>query len=248
MALLAAVVSAGGCGARFYSPPSGPGVAATDAPAAIAEATRHCRSVQTFQAVMRLSGRRLPNLNVLTGVTSTGQLLLQVGATAAPDLWLAGSRDDAALLLRDGNRIVRAPAGDIVAALVGVEIGPEQFLALLTGCIARDLTVTGAIAHNGTRHITTPGAELFLEQVDGVWQVVAGSSDGVRVDYRPVTSSFPARARVRGSLGGREVSFTLDVQESLPDRPIDAGSFQLKVPPEAIPMTLDELRRMFAGR
>ena len=246
--IAAVAVSAAACGARFYAPPSGAGVPATDAPAVAGDATSNCARIQTFQASMRLSARGLPNLNVRTGVTAN-QLLLQVGATAAPDIWLAGSADQATLLLREGNRVVRARAEDIVDALIGVKMAPQQFMALLTGCVARDLNVTSATAFNGTRRLVTPDAELFAEQIAGAWRIVAGSFGNVRVDYRPLTTTFPARARVRARLaGGRDVAFTLDVQESLPDRPIPEQSFQLAVPTDADPMTLDDLRRMFSGR
>ena len=195
---------------------------------------------------MRLSGRRLPNLNVTTGVVTDGRLMLQVGATAAPDLWMAGSADAATLLLREGTRVVRAPAAAIVEALVGVSLGPQQFLALLTGCVARDLTATEAVAYNGTRRIATPDATLYVESLEGAWRIVAGSLGDIRVDYRPVAALFPARVSVRAD--ARDVRFTLEIQEALADRPIADPDLQLTVPPGAVPMTLDELREMFARR
>lgn len=245
--LAATIVS--GCGSRFYRPPGGAGVPATDGPAVLAEATKHCGAVATFQAAMRLSGRGLPNLNVQSGVTNGGQLLLQVGATAAPDIWLAGTADHATLLLREDNRVVRARADEIVDALVGARLGPEQFLAMLTGCLARDRSITAATAHEATRRITTPDATLFLQHMNGAWRIVAGAVGSTRVDYRPVTSSFPTRIRVRTTLAeGREIGFTLDVQESIPDKPIADKTFTLEVPNDAQPMSVDELRQKFSGR
>jgi hypothetical protein len=248
LASLALVALTTACGARFYEPPSGPASPATDGPQVLADATRRCRDVRTFQASMRLSGRRLPNLNVTTGVVTDGRLMLQVGATAAPDLWMAGSADAATLLLREGNRnrVVRAPAAAIVEALVGVSLGPQQFLALLTGCVARDLTATEAVAYNGTRRIATPDATLYVESLEGAWRIVAGSLGDIRVDYRPVAAPFPARVSVRAD--ARDVRFTLEIQEALADRPIADEDLQLTVPPGAVPMTLDELREMFARR
>mgnify|MGYP001764850654 CR=1 FL=1 len=76
--------------------------------------------------------------------------------------------------LRDGNRIVRARTDEIVDALIGARLGPEQFLAMLTGCIARDRSVTTATSFDRTRRISTPDATLFLEQTNGAWRIVAG--------------------------------------------------------------------------
>jgi hypothetical protein len=250
---LSSIVLAGvvvsGCGSRFYRPPDGAGLPATDGAAALADASKHCGAVATFQAAMRLSGRGLPNLNVQTGVTSAGQLLLRVGATAAPDIWLAGTADRATLLLREDNRVVRARAEEIVDALIGTRLDPEQFLAMLTGCLARDRSITTATSYEQTRRITTPDATLFLEQTKGAWRIVAGTFGNTRVDYRPLTSSFPTRVRVRTTLvDGREMGFTLDVQESIPDKPIEDRYFELEVPSGAVPMSVDELRQRFSGR
>jgi hypothetical protein len=245
--VLAAAVS--GCGSRFYRPPGGAGLPATDGMAVLAEATKHCAAIRTFQAAMRLSGRGLPNLNVQTGMTSSGRLLLRVGATAAPDIWLAGTADRATLLLRDGNRVVRARADEIVDALIGARLGPEQFLAMLSGCVARDRSIATATSYDGTRRITTPDATLFLEPTNGAWRIIAGTFAKTRVDYRPLTSPFPTRVRVRTTLSdGREIGFTLDVQESIPDEPIEDKYFELEVPSGADPMIVDELRQQFSGR
>jgi hypothetical protein len=243
LALLALTAA---CGARFYEPPSGPASPATDGPQVLADATQRCRDVRSFQAAMRLSVRGLPNLNVRTGIVTDGRLILEVGATAAPDVLMAGSADEATLLLRDGNRVVRAPAAAIVEALVGVSLSPQQLLALLTGCVARDLTATDAVAYNGIRRITTPDATVYLEQGEGVWRIVAGTVGDIRIDYRPVAAPFPARVAVRADT--RDVRFRLEIQEALADRPIADASFQLTVPPGAVPMTVGELRDMFSRR
>jgi hypothetical protein len=248
VAWLALLALTAACGARFYEPPSGPASPATDGPQVLADATQRCRDVRSFQAAMRLSvsGRRLPNLNVRTGIATDGRLILEVGATAAPDILMAGSADEATLLLRDGNRVVRAPAAAIVEALVGVSLSPQQLLALLTGCVARDLTATDAVAYNGIRRITTPDATVYVEQREGAWRIVAGNVGDIRIDYRPVAAPFPARVAVRADT--RDVRFTLEIQEALADRPIADTSFQLTVPPGAVPMTVDELRDMFSRR
>jgi hypothetical protein len=215
----------------------------------LAEATQHCNAIRTFQAAMRLSGRGLPNLNVQTGVTASGQLRLLVGATASPDIWLAGTAERATLLLREDNRVVRGRTDEIVDALIGARLGPEQFLAMLTGCVARDRSVATATAFDRTRRISTPDATLFLEQTNGAWRIVAGTFGDTRVDYRPLTATFPTRVRVRTKLvDGREIGFTLDVQESIPDKPIEDTLFELAVPAGAEPMSVEELRQKFSGR
>jgi hypothetical protein len=246
VAWLALLALTAACGARFYEPPSGPASPATDGPQVLAEATQRCRDVRSFQAAMRLSGRGLPNLNVRTGIATDGRLILEAGATAAPDILMAGSVNEATLLLSDGNRVVRAPAAAIVEALVGVSLSPQQLLALLTGCVARDLTATDAVAYTGIRRITTPDATVYVEQREGAWRIVAGNVGDIRIDYRPVAAPFPARVAVRADT--RDVRFTLEIQEALADRPIADTSFQLTVPPGAVPMTVDELRDMFSRR
>jgi hypothetical protein len=242
--VLAGAVS--GCAARGFVPPTGPASPAPEAPAALAQAARTCRGASTFRGATRLSGRvgeeSIGSVGINAGLTPDG-IYLQAQVLNSTVFTLGGRRDEAALWLRDDNVSLHAPAGDIVEALVGVRLEPDRLLAVLTGCVSRDLAMVEA--QRVGRHIvvTTPDAVLYLREDHGTWRVEAGAFDGLVAEVTP-GSGLPAAIRIR-SAPGRVPCVDLRVRLSPPlylNDVLDASIFSFEPPQGARPITLEDLR------
>lgn len=237
--VLGAVVAAA-CGPAF-TPPVGPGEPAPDADAAWAEATAACRTARTYSAMLHFG---TVGANVQTTVTDDGRVRLGAIVAGRPRFTLAGSRDDATLLLHDDRRVVRAPAAAIVEQLIGTAIGPEEWLAFVTGCVTRSHDITDAARVGKYVRVTTAEGRVYLRQQGGVWRVHGGEVLGLIVHYEWRDSSFPTVLRAR-SAPGSSVDTRLAL-EAAQFRVNDTVAAEVFAPPKAVagatPMTLDELR------
>jgi hypothetical protein len=239
-------VIAGGCGHTIFAPPTGPGVV-TDASEAWTAATASCRSAQHYSASLRVSGRaasqRIWRLAIETALTPTE---IYMGATVAghPVFVLAGSAKEATLWLRQEERAVKAPAGDIIEAILGLAMPPDRFLSLLTGCATRSLGVTAAASHGGLVEIQTADARVFIERQGTVWRTRGAEVEGFRVEFLWKTGALPEKVWIESSPGHEPAAF-LDISVIDPtiSDPIPATVFQpTSGATSAQPMTLDELR------
>ena len=240
-----ALVSAG-CGHSIFIPPIGPGVV-TDASEAWTAATAACRSAQHYSADLKISGRaasqKIWRLAVETAVTPT-QIYMGATFSSQPIFVLAGSAKEATLWLRPEQRVVKAPAGDIIEAILGLPMPPDRLLALLTGCATRSLEVTAATSHNGLVAVQTADARVFIERQGTVWRTRAAEGEGFIVEFRWKTGALPEKVWI-SSKPGREPAAFLDVSVADPTTsdPIPASVFNAPSgAASAEPMTLDELR------
>jgi hypothetical protein len=232
------------CAGHRFVVPAGPGLPAPEGAAAWAEASRACRDARSYSASLRVSTvRRMPAITLLAIVTADGRIRLEASSL----FYLAGTATRAQLLLTDGTRLVVARADEIVDALIGVKLGPERLLALLTGCVSTKPALAGAERFGKVIAVTTGDGRVFLEQRDGRWQGVAGEVDGLVVDYR-LLGYWPAEWRATTAHVTPEVTLKVSVDDStINDPAIDQhpDAFTLKIPANASPMTIDELRAMF---
>ncbi len=151
VALGVVLLAAGGaaaCAAHRFSLPAGPPGPVADAAAIWAAATRRCRNVERYQAELHLSGRvngaRVPGLTVGLALDGQGHIAVEARVAGSSVFLLAGTAARATLLLRNDHRVVTGPAADIVEALVGAPLGPARLEAVLSGCVATDLTLQRA--------------------------------------------------------------------------------------------------------
>ena len=169
-----------------------------------------------------------------------------MGATVSgqPVFILAGSVSEATLWLRREQRVVKAPAGDIIDAILGLSMPPDRLLALLTGCATRIHDVTSAESFGGLLAIQTPDARVYVERQGAVWRTRYAEAEGFRVEFSWKTAALPGKLWIR-STPGREPAASLDlsVSDASATDPIPASVF---TPPagatSADPMTLEELR------
>jgi hypothetical protein len=210
--------------------------------------------VTTYQAQLRVSGRvagrRIPGLTVGLALDASGRIGMEFRVGGPPMLNLAGSADRATLLLHEQGRVVTAPAADIVEALVGARLGPARLLALLTGCVSSDPTLTEAGVADDLVVVTTPDAVVYLArteregQGERAWRVRAGEFEGLLADYRPFESTWPSEIDVRSDTGrSPRVALALRVVEFDVNSPrFNPAVFSVVVPDRAVATSLDELR------
>jgi hypothetical protein len=252
VAVAAVFLAAAACGRPIFVPPSGPGAPA-DGSSAWTEATGVCRSAKSISATIRVSGRagsqRIWPLSVDTAVTG-GDVYMGATAAGRSVFILAGSSTAATLWLRRENRVVRAPAGKILEAILGIEVAPDRLLAVLTGCATRDLQPTAAATFEKLLAVDTGDGRVYLEQHDNRWRTRAAELQGFRLEYRWRQLRWPEKIWI-WSTPGREPVATVDVtvEDAGLDPVLPSGVFNAPSGAAgADPMTLEELRSALSNK
>ena len=241
-------VTASSCTRALFVPPAGPGAPAPEAAAAWAEATAGCRTAQAYVAALRVSGRfgseRLWPVSIEAAVTADRSIYLGANAGGQSVFVLAGTANRATLWLRRDERVVAAAPADIMDAIVGVSIPPDQLLAVLTGCVARSFDMTRAARHGRLLSVDTSDARLHLEQRDGQWRVKFAETDAFVVEFGAHDGALPKEIwmwSVRGRVPAASLRFVVTDPEV--NGQIDPAVFQLpRGAAAASPLTLEELR------
>jgi hypothetical protein len=247
---LAAVVAIAGlaaCTPPRPTLPSGSGTPYAAAPAAYEDAVRQCRNARTVLVELGLSGRagdtRLRG-RINAGIAAPASIRLEGVAPVfgRPIFILAGRDGKATLLLSRENRVVdEAPPEAIVEALTGVALTPAELLAAVAGCGLGVAAPSNGRAFGGDWvAVDAGGGVTYLRRVNARWQVGGASRGGVTVVYGESANGFPATIHVRT---GAVADITLRVSQLEINSTIDDGAFEVDVPPDALPLTLEELRR-----
>ena len=78
-----------------------------------------------------------------------------------------------------------------------------------------------------------------MRQQGGEWTLAGADAPGWHADYRAVQAGVPREVRLRADA---RVDFTATLQQLEMNTSIDAAAFEVTIPADAEPMTLDELR------
>jgi hypothetical protein len=251
LAAIAASVTVVSCASRAFVRPSGPGTPAPDAATLWAEATAACRPVTSYAGALGLTGlvgrqriRGLASATLDVAVTAAGQIGLEARVSGQLAFRLGGSAERAVLLIED--RDVTARADDIVEALIGIKIGPERLLAILTGCTTTlDRIDHGSRFPSDVLQVTAGDTVIFLARRGDAWRPRAGSFGVFEVDYRRFSGAFPQEIRLASRAGHTPaVALTFNVRSFELNPPLAPGVFAVAVPEGAgvKPMSLQELR------
>jgi hypothetical protein len=238
----------------LFVPPAGPGVPAPGADEAWDAATRECRDLTGFAPTLRLGGRiagaRVPGLTVLGAVTAGGGIRLQATGAGRTLFELAGTNDRATFYWREDNKAATARAEELVEALVGLKIGADALLPILTGCVTREAAAPAGRRHDRLTEISAGSSRVFLEQHRSVWRVRYAEVRGLAVEYVWGAAAFPREVRIAAQRGTpSEVLLTLRIDDDPIVNPVlGPETFALKVPATAAPMTLDEIRDLLRRR
>ncbi|HYN08221.1 MAG TPA: hypothetical protein VES67_12620 [Vicinamibacterales bacterium] len=247
-------LGAASCAARMFVPPAGPGAPAPGAAAAWDTAIAECRKVTSFAPTLRLSGRvagaRVPGLTVLGAVTSDGGIRLQATAASRTIFELAGTNDRATFFWHEDNKVAIARAEELVDALVGLKLGADALLPILTGCVTRTASMSSGERYGNLLAISTESGRVFLRQERAGWRAFHGEVQGLVVQYTWGETPWPKQVELGAQLGSAsEVRLKLRIdQEAIVNPPLGPDTFTLKVPASATPMSLDELRSLLRNR
>jgi hypothetical protein len=242
---LAALATAA-CGSpRRPSLPSGDGAPFPGFAAAYGQAIEECKAVTSITAQLALSGRAgdtklRGRINI--GVAAPEDIVLEgVAPFGRPVFVLAGRGGEATLVLPRDERVLRgASPSAIVEALAGVPLGPSELRAAVAGCGLGTGTPSGGRSFGESwASVDVPGASIFLQRMEGRWRVAGVRRDAVTVQYADFAGGRPSTVFVRTAAA----DLAMRVSQVEINVPIDPRAFDLEIPKNAIPITLEELRR-----
>ncbi len=234
------------CGQPRVTLPGGTGTPAPDFAAAYAQARAACDGVRVMQAELGLSGRAAGQRmrgRVLAGLVPGALRLEGVAPFGAPVFILVADGVRGTLLLSRERRVVAdAPPEEILDALVGIRLGPDDLRALLAGCVRAASDATGARAYGPDWLAVDPaaGGTIYLRRAGNAWRIVAGRYGGLEIDYAAFQGDRPSQVVLRGP--DLSLALALSQVEVNGDLPRDQ-LVALTIPDGVAPLSLEQLRR-----
>jgi hypothetical protein len=242
------------CGAPRVALPSGAGTPSPDSVASYTEATRECRGVKTLSATLSLSGRAGSSklsARIDAGFSDPGRLRLEgyprVNFGGKPFFVLVANGRDATLVLTRDGRVLRGAApADIIEALAGIALEPDDMRALVAGCaLGNGEPADGRSFEGGWASVETGNATVFLHQVENQWRVAGLRRGSLSVEYSEFGDGHPATVHLRttASQNVAAADLTIHISQREANVPLETAVFSVDVPKDAAPLTLEELRR-----
>ena len=230
--------------------PSGTGTPFAGFEAAYDEAVRECRSARTLVAELGLSGRAGDTKlrgRINAGFAAPSAIRLEGVAFGRAIFILVSQNDDGTLLLLRENRVVRdAPPEAIVEALAGVALTPEALRAAVAGCgLGAATPANGRMISEEWATVDAGGGVTYLRRLEGRWRVGGGVRDRVTIVYSDFAGGLPGTIHVRSAAPGSApvADIALRISQLEINTDIDPKAFDVNVPPDAMPLSLEELRK-----
>lgn len=252
--VLAAAFLMAGCAAPRMTLPTGAGVPFPGFAEALTEATGACRGVRTYSAELAVSGKigsRKLRGRVTVGLAEPDRARLEgVAPFGPPAFILVADGGAASLLLPRDNRILSGEQPDaVLEALVGVRLGPAGLRAILSGCAVPRPQATAGVTYPGNwaRIELADHDVVFLRRgPGGRWQVRAASVGGLGLEYdRDENGAMTGVRLMIGGFSGDPATATdlrLSVSQVETNVELTPAAFAIKVPANAVPLTLADLR------
>jgi hypothetical protein len=245
---------AAACGAPRVNLPSGDGTPFPESTAAYDEAIAECRGARTISASLALSGRAGAtklSARVDAGFAEPDRLRLEgyprVSFGGRPFFVLVARDGQASLVLtRSGGVLQGAPPAAILEALTGVALDPAQLRAVISGCgLGAAQAGSGRAFQNGWAAIEAGDTTVFLRQLEGRWRVAALRRPPLTIEYADFVSGRPSTVRLRtaAAAGSVAADIRLRLSQVEIDVPLADHVFEVDPPRDAVPITLEELRR-----
>ncbi|MBI2834501.1 MAG: hypothetical protein HYX76_08775 [Acidobacteria bacterium] len=163
-----------------------------------------------------------------------------------PAFILVAQADEATLLLpRDERVLTGAAAPAILDALTGIALGPDDLQAVLTGCITPGAQPSGGRSYAGDWLVVDldDGSVAYLKGPTASPFVVAATTGRWTIEYGDSSSGFPRRVRLMSRPGSvRRTDIQVSIAQFETNMNLDAATFTVKIPPDALPLTLEDLR------
>jgi hypothetical protein len=245
---------AAGCGTPRVTLPGGAGAPFPEITTAYAAATAECRTVRTVTASLSLSGRAGTtklSARIDGGFAEPDRLRLEgfprISFGGKPFFVLVARGGEATLVLtRSAGVLLGAPPAAIVEALAGVALDPSELRAVVSGCGPGVVQPeAGRAFGNGWAAADAGETTVFLRQVDGRWRVAAARRGPLTIEYADFAAGRPSTVRLHtaAARGAVQADIRLKLSQVEIDVPLADAVFELEVPADAVPMTLEELRR-----
>jgi hypothetical protein len=239
---------AAGCAPKVLTLPSPGGAPLPNAAELHADTIKGCRGVRTLTAELGLSGRAADQRisgRAVVGFESPDAMRLEGVAPIGQPAFILVSRAGRATLLlpRDGRVLTGANAGEILGALTGVALGPADLQAILTGCVVPSPNVASASEQDGWVILALDGgATLYLRRVRGAaMELRAARRDNWQIEYADWQNGLPRAVRIISTTAPAvDVRAQLSQLETNVD--LEDAAFTVDVPPDAVPISLDQLR------
>lgn len=228
--------------------PSGASVPFPAFDSAWQQATRECAGVRTLTAELALSGRagstRIRG-RINAGFAESGDrldmILEGLAPFGKPAFVLAARGKAATLVLPRDARVLRgaAPAA-IVEALAGVALTPADLRTAVAGC-GLDGATPGAGRSYGKEWAAadTPSGSVYLRRIESRWRVAGAARDGLTVQYTDFAAGRASTIFVQTAVA----DLTLRLSQVEINAPLDPRIFDIDIPKNAEPLTIEELRR-----
>lgn len=212
--------------------------------------TAACRSAANYSAEIVLDGRvgteKLRRVTLQGLMTRDGRIRLiavsPVGV-GGPIFALAGRAERATLTLPRDRRVLVAPVADIVDALIGVRFAPEDWVDVLTACVASAPNAAGGALGKDIVVTLDGGRRALLKREGADWHVALGERADALVEYRAYLGRWPSLARLTSPASAAvPINVNLTIGQVFVNNPVQDRAFLADVPPDFLPMTLAELR------
>jgi hypothetical protein len=228
----------------------GPGSPFPDFEEAFAEVITRCCTLKTLLAELKLSGRvgdiRLRG-RVLAGLAEPGAVRLEGLAPFGqpPFIFVAQPGRAALLMPRESPALVGSSAIDILGALTGIALTPDDLRYVLSGCLPKTVQARTGVAYGQDWWTieTSDGSLVYLRRVGDFRRIVAVRRSGWLSEYSELSGRVPAQVRLTSlNPASGAVDLTVLLSQVRINTTLDAATFVLDIPPDAVPMTLSELR------
>jgi hypothetical protein len=198
------------------------------------------------------AGRQKLRGQVDAGLTGGGAARLEGRAPFGRPMFIlvsgggaSADRARATLYLPRDNRVLRdAPAADIVEALTGVSLAFDELMSALAGCGLGGSATSGlAYGDDQVAIAADGGTTTYLRRQNSEWRVFASTRGPLVIENGDFASGRPSTIRMRTSPDAAGTDLTVKLADVDINTTIDPKAFVVEVPPDAEPLTLDELRR-----
>jgi hypothetical protein len=245
-------VAAAGCAPKRVALPTGAGTPVADATSILAEALGHCAALRTLTAEINLSGQAAGQrlrVRLIAGLAAPDRIRLEAVAPIGPPLFiLASAGEDTILLLPRDDRVLRGePPAAILEALAGIRVTPAALGRLLAGCPAEEVDARDvrAIGDDWVLAATGDRGTAYLQRVGGRWRFAAVRGGALDAELRPGDGAQPASVRLSSpdASAGAAFDLTLRLSQVEVDTDVPEEAFTVRVPADAVAISLDELRQ-----